>query len=107
MTSSEGEAVNCPVCQKHGRVACLEAQGLVITAAEALANGDKASVVAAYEASQPYDFHIAVTMLVQTIDVLAEYTGTDPYAALSDLRRQVNEAIAEAGTRDPGSSDPS
>lgn len=105
-SSAEGEAITCPVCKTHTHEEVIGAEGLVLAAAEALSYGREADIAAAYEASEKYDFHIAVTMYVDALEALASYACVDFYEMLADQRRQLNESIGKTprSPRDPGSS---
>lgn len=96
--SSDGDVeVTCPVCLSN-EGASIPATGMVLTAAEALVNGDDAQIVAAYENSTPYDFHMAVTMYVDLLDLFSSMTGVPLKTLLAHEREQLNEAIAEGFT---------
>lgn len=79
---------------------------MVYTAAEALVSGDDQQILLAYENSNHYDFHVAVTMFVDVLYQLAEYACVDFDDLLKENRRQLNEAIIRHAP-DPGSSNPS
>lgn len=111
MTTSSGadtddEGITCPACLKYGSEGALQATGMVLTAAEALAAGDDEQITMAYENSTPYDFHFAVTMYLEALQAVSDLIGIDIHEVLADQRRQFNEAVLR-GPRHPGSTDPS
>lgn len=106
MTTDEGREVTCPVCKTQGTERCLESQGMVYAAAEALVSGDDTQIILAFENSNHYDFHIAVTMFVDAMVALSEYACVDFDELLRENRRQLNEAILRHSSS-PGSPDPS
>lgn len=89
---TEKEDITCPVCKKHDKSEARGAEGVVISAATALINGDDETIMTAYQMAEPYDFHIAVTLFVQAADVLAEMMGCSVDDVLDDLRGQLNDA---------------
>lgn len=93
--SGEGEVVTCPVCKTHNRDDSIGAQGMVLTAAKALWDGDDPIIIAAAETSDPYCFHMAVTMYVQAIAQFGEMTGSTVDELLDDMRGQLDQAISE------------
>jgi hypothetical protein len=95
--SSEGRQVTCPVCREQTDTDCFESMGVVLSAAKALVRGDKELIVAAMEGSVEYDFHVAVTMYVDVLAVLAEYACVDFEDLLADQRRQLDHALRTRG----------
>jgi hypothetical protein len=108
MTDKRKSPPSCPVCVVHSREDVIAAEGIVLAAAEALAYGRKADIVTLFEAAEPYDFHIAVTMYVEALDVLAQYACVDFFELLQMQRKEFNATLAQdAGSAtDPGGSNP-
>lgn len=92
---STDDKVTCPACLKHGSDGALDATGMVLCAIEALISGDDEQIMAAYENSQPFDFHFAVTMYAEALIGYANLFGMSLSDIVADMRSQLNDALAE------------
>lgn len=91
--NSEERPVTCPVCLANPGKS-VGAQGMVVTAALAIVTGEYDQIKAAAENSEPYDFHMAVTMYVEALVHIGETLGYSVEDMLLDLRKQLDKASA-------------
>jgi hypothetical protein len=96
--SDSSKELACPVCKTMNTEQALASQGVVVSGVEAMFKGDFDTVQAVFESASPYDTHIAIVLLADTIDDLCRLVYANPMEYLHDMREQLNAALAKVDT---------
>lgn len=90
------EMDKCPVCATRTQADGNASGGLILTALNAVLDNDNETIQYCYEQFTPFDAHIAVTLLLVTMNDLCRLVGVNLRIVLDDYRRRLNASQASS-----------